>query len=178
MITKSKGMTLIEVLVALFILVTGVLGAIALQTNAKQGSFDAMQRSLASALAQDIIERMRNNNADGLILEGYEGVYGAASLTKPSPSCQTQATSCTPAELRTYDLYEWTEMIRGAEAVESNKNVGGLINAVGCIVHNNQQVTVTIVWDGKTKTSDAGGSCGGSTVNSSRRQIQLTTYLF
>ena len=76
MTAKQQGMTLIEVLVALFVLVTGVLGAIALQTNAKQGSFDAMQRSLASALAQDIIERIRSNNADAVILEGYEGIYG------------------------------------------------------------------------------------------------------
>ena len=60
---KQKGMTFIEVLIALVIMVTGILGAVAMQATAKKGSFDAMQRSLASSLAQDIIERMRSNNA-------------------------------------------------------------------------------------------------------------------
>ncbi|MCI2283138.1 type IV pilus modification protein PilV [Colwellia sp. MSW7] len=59
---KQRGMTFIEVLVSLFIMVTGILGAVAMQANAKKGSFDAMQRSLASSLTQDIIERMRSND--------------------------------------------------------------------------------------------------------------------
>lgn len=70
---SQKGMTLIEVLVALVILVTGIFGAVAMQASAKKGSFDAMQRSVASALAQDIIERMRSNDSDVLILENYQG---------------------------------------------------------------------------------------------------------
>ena len=56
---KHQGMTLIEVMVALIILVLGILGAVGMQATAKQGSFDAMQRSIASSLAQDIVERMR-----------------------------------------------------------------------------------------------------------------------
>ena len=55
-------MTFIEVLIALVILIMGILGAVAMQATAKKGSFDAMQRSVASALAQDIIERMRGND--------------------------------------------------------------------------------------------------------------------
>jgi type IV pilus assembly protein PilV len=33
-----------------------------MQAVAQKSSFDAMQRSIASSLAQDIIERMRNNS--------------------------------------------------------------------------------------------------------------------
>ena len=66
LIKSQKGMTFIEVLVALLILVTGILGAVAMQATAKKGSFDAMQRSVASALAQDILERMRSNDSTAL----------------------------------------------------------------------------------------------------------------
>ena len=61
-------MTFIEVLIALVILIMGILGAVAMQATAKKGSFDAMQRSVASALAQDIIERMRGNDATALLI--------------------------------------------------------------------------------------------------------------
>ena len=170
-------MTFIEVLVALFVLVTGVLGAVAMQTTAKKGSFDALQRSIASSLAQDIIERMRNNDADAVTLEGYEGVYGASSETPPSPLCETEATACNSAQMRQYDLYEWTEMIRGGEAILDSSNVGGLVNALGCIEHTNQVVTITIVWDGRTETTDGGESGCGST-SLKRRQIKFTSYIF
>lgn len=175
--TNQNGMTLIEVLVALFVLVTGVLGAVAMQTTAKKGSFDALQRSLASSLAQDIVERMRNNDADATILEGYEGTYGGSAATEPTPACNSEANACTPAQLRAYDIYEWTELLRGADAKIGGNNAGGLINALGCITHANQIVTVTIVWDGKVDSSDGGGgTCGTS--SASRRKIELTTYMF
>ena len=87
MIKKHYGMTFIEVLVALFILVSGILGAVAMQHTSKKGSFDAMQRSLATTLAQDIIERMRSNDANTTILNQYVGTYGNEERTAPSPSC-------------------------------------------------------------------------------------------
>ncbi|MFD2168096.1 type IV pilus modification protein PilV [Thalassotalea euphylliae] len=177
MISNQKGMTFIEVLVALFIIVTGVLGAVAMQSTAKQGSFDAMQRSIASSLAQDIVERIRNNNADTAILDDYVGTFGANSLTAPNPSCSGETATCTPAQVASYDLYEWTELIRGAEAKSGTANVGGLVNAVGCVSLVDQTITVTISWEGRTETSDGGaGECGSS--SNKRRQLSLTAYVF
>ena len=76
-IQRQNGMTFIEVIIAMVILVVGILGAVAMQASAKKGSFDAMQRSIASALAQDILERMRSNNAGALNL--YNGLtFGQA----------------------------------------------------------------------------------------------------
>lgn len=178
MLKKQQGMTFIEVLVALFILVTGILGAVAMQTTAKQSSFDAMQRSLASSLAQDIIERMRNNDADTTVLEGYEGSYGASALSAPVPSCTDEATACNFAQRRVYDLYEWSELLRGAEAKIGTTNVGGLVNGRGCITHNNQIVTVVISWEGKTETNKSWTSESCGTESNKRRQLSITAYLF
>ncbi len=171
-------MTFIEVLVALFIMVTGILGAVAMQSVAKQGSFDAMQRSLASSLAQDIIERMRSNSADAAVLNTYNGTYGDVALTEPDTRCNNPAAICTSAQMVTNDLFEWSQALRGADAFEGTNNRGGLVNARGCITHNAQAVAIVISWEGRTKTSDgaAGSSCGSA--SDKRRQITLNAFLF
>ena len=177
---RSNGMTFIEVLIALFILATGILGAVAMQTTAKKGSFDAMQRSLASALAQDIIERIRSNSADNATLLLYQGDYGTNTASNlPANRCNTAGANCTTAEIAANDIYEWNELLRGAEAKINNKNAGGLAGAVGCLSVNGQEVQVIISWQGRTKTSDGGtGNCGSTSDNSSRRQLTMTAFVF
>ena len=170
-------MTFIEVLVSLFIIVTGILGAVAMQTTAKQGSFDAMQRSLASSLAQDIIERMRSNNADAVVLTTYNGTYNGA-LAAPPVRCNAPADNCTNAQIVANDLFEWSQALRGADVTSGGNNMGGLTNATGCINHANQVVTVAISWEGRTSTTDGArvGACGA--VSDKRRQVTLTAFLF
>lgn len=179
---NQRGMTFIEVLVALFILVTGILGAVAMQTIAKQSSFDAMQRSLASALAQDIVERMRINSADALVLASYNGTYGATALPAPT-RCNVVADNCDAAQMTSNDLFEWSQALRGAEATINGVNAGGLINARGCIQAVNQVVNISISWEGRFETSDGATGkdtdCGsGSITNKKRRQVTLTAFLF
>ena len=182
MTTKQSGMTFIEVLIALFILVTGIIGAIATQASAKKGSFDAMQRSLASSLAQDIIERMRINQSSALFLENYEGTYGAGG-SAPASRCNSAASLCTPQEMVTNDLYEWEQTLLGSEVKNGSKNVGGLLGATGCISHNNNNVTVVVSWEGRFESTDAAAasgefavSCGSS--NKKRRQIVIQAFIF
>lgn len=172
-----QGMTFIEVLISLVILATGIIGAVAMQTAAKQGSFDAMQRSLASALAQDIIERIRANDADAAIIGSYAGTYSAA-LTEPSKRCNTTATVCTPAEMTANDLYEWTQLLIGADVKSGTDNVGGLSNGLACIITAGQVVTIVITWKGRAETQDASdGTCGTGT-DKNRRQFNMTSFLF
>lgn len=177
--SKHFGMSLIEVMVAMVILATGILGAVAMQASAKKSSFDAMQRSLASSLAQDIIERMRSNSANSTVLALYDGTYGAVALTAPSNRCNTAANLCTSAQLATNDLFEWSQLIRGADAMKGTSNAGGLVEGIGCITATGQVVTIVITWKGRTETQDARtGSCGSSTADKQRRQLSMTTFLF
>ncbi|REL34765.1 type IV pilus modification protein PilV [Thalassotalea euphylliae] len=173
----SRGMALIEVLVALFILATGILGAVAMQTTAKKGSFDAMQRSLASAMAQDIIERIRSNDVSEAILESYEGNYGENARPLPDNLCNNVASPCTAQQIATNDLYEWTNALQGANSKLSNNNTGGLIDARGCITHNAQLVTVVVSWAGRSEVKGAGGGNCDSSADK-RRSIVLTAFLF
>src|SRR5690606_37316619 len=59
--TRGGGFTLIEVLIALVVMSVGLLGLASLQTNTLAFNRDAYLRSQATALAYDIIDRMRAN---------------------------------------------------------------------------------------------------------------------
>ena len=186
---KEKGMTFIEVLIALVIMVTGILGAVAMQATAKKGSFDAMQRSLASSLAQDIIERMRSNDATQLAQ--YRGYDYGVTLGTAVATCSTAA-GCSSANMATNDLYEWELSLMGANVKKATSNAGGLINARACIAVSDNSATVAITWQGRTEmkdnrsTIDTGtdvdgnattGACGGS-ADDKRRQVLVEAFIY
>jgi len=173
---KQKGMTFIEVLIALVIMVTGILGAVAMQATAKQSSFDAMQRSLASSLAQDILERMRSNASANL--NGYAGTYGANDPgAAPAPACNTSGTFCTSAQLMATDIHQWTQSLRGGDVTLAGNNVGGLTDGRGCITEANNVVTITITWQSKAETVDGGVVAACGTSNSKRRQVRIAGFI-
>jgi len=58
---RCRGLTLIEVLVTLVVISMGLLGVAALQMHTLRHNYDALMRSHASALADDIADRMRAN---------------------------------------------------------------------------------------------------------------------
>jgi type IV pilus assembly protein PilV len=140
-----------------------------------------MQRSLASSLAQDMIERMRSN--DSTILESYEGVYGAQNLTAPGNRCNQANSLCTPAQMVTNDLYEWEQALKGANVQFSGKNAGGLIGATGCITHTVNQVVIVVTWqgreniaDGAQKNSTLAKACGSA--SKKRRQVVIDGFIY
>tara|TARA_B110000503_G_C7019638_1_gene359192 strand:- start:177 stop:710 length:534 start_codon:yes stop_codon:yes gene_type:complete len=166
-INHQKGMSFIEVLIALVILVTGILGAVAMQATAKKGSLDALQRSIASALTQDILERMRSNDVNEL--NNYANTYEAiapAAIT----ACFTSDTLCDPLALRVEDTLQWQH------------GLSELIDGVGCIAVNNNQVTITISWQGRESTQDGSISNGEDAAgcgieNDMRRQVLLHAFI-
>lgn len=174
---KQIGMTFIEVLIALVIMVTGILGAVAMQATAKKGSFDAMQRSLASSLAQDIVERMRGNNSNTLALYAASSPYGSGKIAAALP-CNSLANVCTPAQMVTHDLYGWEQSLMGAGAkTVAATNVGGLVGGIGCLSINGNTVTVVVTWQGKTEFTDANKAAGCGTASDTRRQVVINAFI-
>ena len=57
----QQGVSLIEVLVAMFLLGVAVIGFVALQVRALSASNESAYRSQAMSVAQDLAERMRSN---------------------------------------------------------------------------------------------------------------------
>lgn len=173
---SSKGMTFIEVLVALFLLVVGVIGAVAMQATVKKSSFDAMQRSLASALAQDIIERIRSNDPN-TIGSYVRNDYGAALDAVPANRCNSPANLCNSNDLATNDRFEWESALMGANVTNNGANTGGLIGARACISQNANAVQVVISWQGRVSTSDNADVDGCGTANNQRRQVVVEAFI-
>ena len=109
---RMRGMGLMEILIALLVVAIGLLGIASLQFMSKRSSFEALQRTTASMLAQDIIERMRANykglNSYAGTLEATPHTLGGATITaEPTPVCKAVATACTtPADVAAHDLWE------------------------------------------------------------------------
>ncbi|MBC9252242.1 type IV pilus modification protein PilV [Pseudomonas alcaligenes] len=121
------GVTLIEVMIAVFISAIGVLGAAALQLNALKYTNSAVYTSQASFIAYDILDRIRAN-ADPDNLDDYE----LDSTDTPSGATGLQGT----------DLTDFAANVHTLPSGE------GSIGVVG------SSVTVTISWsEGKAGTS-------------------------
>jgi type IV pilus assembly protein PilV len=179
---KQQGMSFLEVIIALVILVTGILGAVAMQATAKQGSFDAMQRSLASSLAQDIIARMRANaplaNPD-LTLNGYARDDYGSVLDGAGDRCDV-APGCNSIDMIANDMYEWELALMGGDVTLDGKNAGGLIGAAACISQSlvdSNEYTIIVSWQARTGTTDsANNTCGAS--GKKRRQVVVQAFIY
>lgn len=180
---RQGGVGMIEVMIALLVFAVGMMGMIAMQLGAKRASYEATQRSLATSLSRDILERMRSNPA---ALDNYV-VNEISSQSTPATNCSN--VDCTPQQLAAYDLWDWTEVLRGTnEKVTIGSDTvetGGLLNPMACITNTNGNVKVAIVWQGVNELLDPNEPCGdgdyetGVTVagNSFRRVQTMTTYV-
>lgn len=160
---RHNGFSLIEILIALFVFAIGILTVAGLQIVSKRTNFEAVQRTSATYLAYDIIERMRANpNALDIYVDD---VLGEARAT-PSPMCT--AAACDIDELAAFDTWEWQQALSGASEQSAGASTGGLVNPTGCIegpaIGGQGIYTITIVWQGVdalTNTNDS--KCGVTT---------------
>jgi type IV pilus assembly protein PilV len=113
----AHGFSLIEVLVTLIILSIGLLGLAALQTTSVREGFDSGQRSQATWLAQELVERMRAN--PGGQKAGYTAAAADANLCTSGPAkyCSDHfdgvgkadaEANCSANELAEFDVLELT----------------------------------------------------------------------
>lgn len=171
---RTIGFSLVEVLVALVVLTIGLLGMAGLQGYSISGSYNAHLRTQATALAQDIIDRMRANRVQTIINNAYNTSFGAAPPAGAGDSCIGLANTCTPAELAEFDLREWKcnlgryEQNTACDLIVSQSNLpqgDGAITTVPDPITGQTQITVTVQW------SEADGAAGAT------RQVILTTNL-
>lgn len=83
---RQRGVTLIEVLVAIVLLSIGLLGLAGLQLRGMQVNQGSISRSQAAIMAEDLVDRMRADSAVGAILSppanapsAFYGEYTPAS---------------------------------------------------------------------------------------------------
>ncbi|WP_038038469.1 MULTISPECIES: type IV pilus modification protein PilV [unclassified Thioalkalivibrio] len=132
-LARARGVTLIEVLVALVVLSIGVIGLAALQAQALQMNQGAYMRAQATNLAYDIADRMRTNRAAAL-----DGTYDT-SFQSP-PDCEAPGTG---PDLASADLTQWRVALACA-----------LPEGQGRIERNGDVFTITIRWDNRRLVED------------------------
>lgn len=129
---RHGGFTLIEVLVTVIVLAIGLLGLAGLQLGGLRYSYSAYQRSQATIMANDIIDRMRANPT-----VAGTGSYNISIGTMPgAKSCTGTAANCSATDMANADLYEWKQSLAAV-----------LPSGDGSIVNNGSTFTITIQWD-------------------------------
>jgi len=98
---SAGGFSLIEVLVAMLIVAVGIMGVAGLQITSLHLNQSAMFRSEALQMGNDMVDRMRAN-------EAQDYAPTPVLLTDPpAVSLNCIAESCTPDELSGYDMAWW-----------------------------------------------------------------------
>jgi type IV pilus assembly protein PilV len=108
------GFSLIEVLVAMFVIAMGILALAGLLQAATRYSKMSELRSTATLLANDIADRIRANQAGGELGAGGYDITERTFPTTPTaahPDCTSEA-PCGPGDLAHADMAAWTARVR------------------------------------------------------------------
>ena len=134
MISASKGFSLIEVLIAVVVLAIGLLGMASLMLTSMQSNQNAAERSAATVLSYDLIERMRGN-PDQIAL--YVGNIGdPSSLLNPCDEADACNGGMNAAELAGFDVLTWSNQLQA--------NLPGATATVQALPNN--QYCIAVFW--------------------------------
>jgi len=162
---RSSGFSLIEVLISLVILSVGLLGIAAMVSVSMKSKGSSYLRTQALAQSGAIIDRMRANRATA-ITGGYNCNDIRGTVTCPSgnltqQTCNGTANACTPAQIATMDMYEWTQDLQNLLGNGIATNVS--YNITTTTVAQYTQVQVSISWDDTIANTAISGTTSGPT---------------
>lgn len=131
LLSKQRGMGLIEVLVALLLLSVALLGLGILQINTMQHQRSSYNNTMAQLLALNMAERVHAN------LDGLASYAGQSTNAAPTSGCMD---NCSPQELAAQDLIDWEQAI----------NDSSLTAGVGSIYiddsNDSSDVEISLIW--------------------------------
>ena len=100
----DRGFSLIEVMIAAFVLAVGILGVAQLHLSSFQNNRDALYRNQATVIADDLLGRIRAN-PNALAAGAYNTVNFLPDSSPPAVvSCSV---GCTALDVATRDVHEW-----------------------------------------------------------------------
>lgn len=136
---KQSGASLVETMVALFVLAIGLLGVLAMQVKGMQYNQSAYSYTQAVYLANDLAERVRSNiGLQRAELNRYaltETALDPSRLDEPADPCL----ACSPAERAQLDLAQWQLRVAnqlpapsaGVQVVDTEAGQSQLVITVG-----------------------------------------------
>ncbi len=163
------GALLIEILVALVLCAFGLLGFAAMQARAASAEFEALQRSQALVLVEDMAARINSNRTNAGSYTST-GLIGGGSVV--------DCASLTGAAL---DLCEWGNLLRGSTETAGSSRIGAMLGARGCITQasgTSDRYIVAVAWQGMEGTGAPTSACGQGDTNfpddTKRRVVSAT----
>ena len=141
--SSVRGISLIEMMVAVLVLSIGLLGIAGLQAATSKYKINTWARSSSSALLSDLSERIRINPAVAGTSFASAGVESASAYSliqtwaiqqadalTITKNCET--TVCSATERATFDLLTWRQLLRlkmpqGAAHIDGNSRNGFLV---------------------------------------------------
>lgn len=144
---RQQGFTLLEVLVAMVIVSIGLVGLAGLMMTSAKNNQSAYQRSQASWMAYDIIDRMRSN-----LTLAKSSAYNVALGSSPSGST-----------IAFTDLTQWKQQLSTA-----------LPTGDGSVAVQGSLATVVVRWN---DSRGLGTNSGGTFVGNSIQSITIVTQL-
>lgn len=147
----QRGAGLLEVLVALLLLAVAVLGFVALQLRAVEGTIEGSNRIQAINIARDLSEKIRMNDSSTAIA-AYKTQLASQTNQAAEPSaCYTAF--CTPALKAAFDVHE--------AYIQAN-SAGMTLNMMTCPGTANGRQCIYVAW-GKTDAADTTATTTGHT---------------
>ncbi|WP_338845677.1 type IV pilus modification protein PilV [Massilia sp. W12] len=105
----QRGVSMVEVMVALVIAAFGLIGLAGLQITGLRYQKVAAYHGLASQYAAEMADRMRGNIA--AVRAGSYNLaqtnYAPGEPAAPATRCDQAASNCTPAQMAAFDVYAW-----------------------------------------------------------------------
>ncbi|MBI3285743.1 MAG: type IV pilus modification protein PilV [Burkholderiales bacterium] len=117
---RSSGFSLIEVLIAIFVLGLGIIGAAGLQLAAIRTSQQSSFQTVAVQLANELADKMRSNDTQMKLPDAANLFLKIKynSATEPAPTapalCYTNTANCTTTDMANADIYEWLVRVKKA----------------------------------------------------------------
>jgi len=136
---SQRGISLIEVLIAMVILAIGLLGLVGLQGRLHVTQVESYQRAQALILLQDMTNRIALNRTDAL------------SYVTAEPIGTGMAGGCPVANVTRVerDVREWCEFLIGAAETLGATQVGAMVGGRGCVEEiATDEYLITVAWQG------------------------------
>lgn len=151
--SRQAGFSMLEVMVTLVVLSTGLLGVANLQVEALRGNQGAYLASVAAQQAQDMVERMNANRA-GVDANQYDNLD--ASIPVMPVNCLSA--DCTPTHLTAFDHNRWntTNQALLPSGAGQVREIGNGVFLIGVRWHDRQLANA----NGWQTGTEAATACG------------------
>lgn len=160
--TKQRGASLLEVLVALLVVSLGLLGIASLFARSQLMADESHQRFLALSIAHEMVERLSANREQAVDLSGSDYVTATPASTTlgstaPSGFVNCASSTCNSAQVAIFDLTNFHNALVGAQKQSGGSSVNTLSVPRGCVEFlgtagsndNPPRFRISVTWQGR-----------------------------